>query len=43
MFQSSRKGPLTNHMIAGTVEKAEQLTELAFLVHPYMLRRGTEY
>ena len=43
VFQSSRKGPLANDLIAGIVEQAGELANLPFPTHPHMLRHGTGY
>ncbi|MER3436090.1 MAG: hypothetical protein C4288_22665 [Leptolyngbya sp. ERB_1_1] len=43
IFQSSRKSPLANDTIAGIIERAGELAELPFPIHPHMLRHGTGY
>lgn len=41
VFQSSRKGPLANDTTVGIVEKAGELAELPFPLHPHILRHST--
>ncbi|MBD3887693.1 tyrosine-type recombinase/integrase [Phormidium tenue FACHB-886] len=43
VFQSSRKGSLANDTISGIIEKAGELAELPFPVHPHMLRHATGF
>jgi type 1 fimbriae regulatory protein FimB len=43
VFTSSRKAPLARDTIGGIIEKAGELAELPFPVHPHMLRHACGY
>lgn len=43
IFQSSRHGPLAKDTIAGIIERAGELANLAFPVHAHMLRHACGY
>lgn len=43
LFQSERKGPLTDRTARHIIARAGELAELAFPVHPHMLRHATGY
>ena len=43
VFVSERGGPLSPDMIAPIVERAAEVAELRFHVHPHMLRHATGY
>jgi integrase len=43
LFQSERKGPITDRTARHIIARAGELAELPFPVHPHMLRHATGY